>query len=73
MKLGKVLFTAFSACLLAVAGAYAMMQAMPAYEVEFSSLTGSCKRVTYKGDVIPGGCRMVKQGKIQHYEAVHGY
>ena len=68
----KVLFSLILASACGVAVMAAIAHSMPDYEVEYS-VTGKCKKVEYRGRIVPDGCALVKNGAIQKYEVVHGY
>ncbi len=53
--------------------AVAFIAAVPDYTVEFSSVSGKCKRVEYQGNKVPNGCDQVAQGKITRYAHINGY
>lgn len=60
------------AATLGVGVPYALVHSMPEHQVEYS-VTGKCKKVEYKGQIIPGGCRQVAKGMIKVYTVVQGY
>lgn len=68
----KALLQILVASFLGVAAVYALLNAGPDHEVEFS-VTGKCKKVEYRGQIVPEGCDLVANKKIITYSKIHGF
>ncbi len=74
MKLiASILGGVLLAAVLGVTSAAAIALAMPDYTVEFSAVSGKCKKVEYRGQIVSDGCKLVAAGGISRYEVINGY
>lgn len=73
MKVLKLFSFVLASAAASLVLAAAIAKSMPDYSVEISTGTGKCKKVEYRGQIVPGGCQEVAAGKISRYEIVHGY